>query len=206
MQKYLPFIATSKHTDDLVPTKTETIYIKEKKKRKKSVGCHCPRLPETCHFLSASAVVAVSNGGKDSIIPSTDSFPTMSCLSVPWCLVHCIRRGKTVSSCRQMLLPEFPPLLHETWSHSLFLRTEDWGQKTALICSACFLVRVQGALCSVSHKTCIFHASETSDFYYILPSWHALSLYSHFLCRKANSVITTMPMSCGLLQMQFIPN
>lgn len=37
------------------------------------------------------------------------------------------------------------------------------AQKTALICETCFLVKTQGALCSVSHAALVFHASETTN-------------------------------------------
>lgn len=63
-RKYLPFIATAKNTDCLVPTKTEKVYIK-----KRSVGCHCAELPGMCVIsCSTSAVGAFPmKGQSDSI-------------------------------------------------------------------------------------------------------------------------------------------
>lgn len=124
----MPFIATAKHTDDLVPTKTETVYIK-----KRSVDCHCAQLPQTCVISCPTSAVAafpmVERTASLRLHSVCDSFPAMSLsVSPPMFLyVHCIGWGETVSSCRRTLLffkPKFL-FLYKTRRHSLFLRTDD---------------------------------------------------------------------------------
>lgn len=105
-QRCLPFIDADKDTDDLVPRKTESVYIK-----KRSVDCHCAQLPEMCVISCSTSAVAAS-----PMVERTESLhlhivyngcPAMSLVSLSFPLdvslslhVHCIGWGETVSSCR----------------------------------------------------------------------------------------------------------
>ena len=82
----MPFIAAAEHTDDLVPTKTESVYIK-----KRSVDCHCAQLPETGVISRSTSAVAafpmVERTASRHLHTVREWLPTMSSVSL-WMFLY----------------------------------------------------------------------------------------------------------------------